>query len=163
MDTVVVIGVLVILLVGAVVIQNVIGRGTAMLTGAVTGNTRKRGLAAVQRQLDFSVPVSGSDLVDRVLTTLGISSGTANHISVASRSDDGGSVDLRVGNRFADRLQFVIHTQASDGGCAGFATAVKWTESSGQILATEDLERLQAHVRSAVESLGGAVVETRTS
>ena len=144
-------------------LQRLLGRGAAMVSGAVTGNTRKRGLAAVHQQLDFSVPLDGKVVVDRVLTTLGIAEGPADGFRVEGRSADGGSVEICVGNRFSDRLTFLIETHAVGEGCAGFSTVAKWTESSGQIIATDEAERLQAHVRSAINALGGTLVETRST
>ena len=145
MKTILGIGGFVVLVALVMMLQRLLGRGAAMVSGAVTGNTRKRGLAAVHQQLDFSVPLDGKVVVDRVLTTLG------------------GSVEICVGNRFSDRLTFLIETHAVGEGCAGFSTVAKWTESSGQIIATDEAERLQAHVRSAINALGGTLVETRST
>jgi hypothetical protein len=148
-------------LVGVVyLLQRLLGRGAAAVEGAITGNTRKRGLAAVRLRTEFTAPVPGPQLVARVIETLELGERPVRGLKLGQLSADGSAALIVQGNALATQLQFVLDTDPYGNGCRGFATATRWLESSGQIISTENIERIHKHVRAAVEYCGGRHSET---
>ena len=144
------------------VVQRVMSKVGAAAEGAFTGNTKRRGKAAAALRSEFTAPVAGSQVVARALETLGISDGRkAEGLKVAGGSEDGGTVLIESSTPFMTHLTFAIDTDPADAGCEGYACAVQWQESEGHVTATETIERIHKHVRSAVEHFGGQVTEAR--
>lgn len=141
-------------------IQRLMARGSAALAGAVTGNTRTRGQAAVKRQTDFTAPVSNSKLLDRIQETLQLGQPTANGLTLAESADDGSAITITQGNTFKTQLRFVILADPTAEGCAGLATTTHWLETEGRVNAAENIERLHRHVCAAVEHFGGNHTES---
>ena len=159
----VVIGILVLgALVGALyLLQSGVSRGITIASGAVTGNTRKRGLAALRICRPTSLlPCPGG--------TSSRESGTRLNWERRRRRDSnsGGSQKMAPSsssNRpkgWTNHLQFIVDTETDEAGCTGRAAAGKWIESDGQITTTENIERIHKHVRSAVEQFGGTYSES---
>lgn len=132
-------------------IRRAIARGSAVATGALTGNTRARGLAAVQSRVEFSAPVTGSEIVERVRYTLDLGQGYVNGLKLGGMAKDGSAL-LIVGR---NGLEFAIDTEPAETGCTGWATAVLWREREGRVTETESVERILKHIRAAVEHFGG--------
>ncbi len=148
-------------LVGAVYLfQRVVGRGVTAVSGAITGNTRKRGLEAVHLKTEFIAPVPGNQIVDRIQETLELGQKSAQGLKLAGVSEDGSGLLIEQGNVLVSHLQFIVDTEPTDTGCTGFATTAKWLESDGQITTTENIERIHKHVRSAVEHFSGTYSES---
>jgi len=146
-------------------VQAMLGRGVGLVEGAITGNSRTRGLTAVHTKLDFNAPVEGKVIVDRLLETLdlGSQSGVSKGLKLAGISEDGGSIAIESGNKFVTHLRYVVDTDPTDAGCAGFAAVLNWVESNGNITTTDVIERLHKHVQSAVEHVGGTVTASATT
>lgn len=163
MDTFLTVLVIAALVGGLYLAQTLAGRGFAAVSGAITGNTRKRGLAAVHLKTEFVAPVSGQQLVGRIQETLDLGQKSAQGLKLGGVADDGSSLLIEQGNLVMTHLQFVIDTEPTEEGCEGFATAAKWLESDGQITTTENIERIHKHVRAAVDHFGGTWRESANS
>lgn len=164
MDQGVILLALVGLVVGAFLLQWIVGRGTAVAVGAVTGNTRRRGLAAVHLKLDFTAPVSGQHIVDRIVETLELSDKrNGSSLKMAAIAPDRSSVLIdQAGWLGRSLVQCLVDTHPSQTGCTGVAAVARWLENEGRVEATEGIERIHKHVRSAVEQAGGTVTESST-
>lgn len=145
-------------------IQKGVSRGVGAIEGAVTGNTRARGMEAVHKQLDFVAPVPGQQIVSRVLELLQLPSRATIRpaMYLSGLEADGSKAVIEVGSTLATGLQFVIATSSTDTGCEGLATATKWRTSDYLVTTTDDIERLHKYVRSVVAAAGGTVTESRS-
>jgi len=141
------------------VIGRGVHRGAAVVTGAVTGNTRARGLAAVHLEHKFSLPVDGRNLVDRLIETLELGPAWRDSLMIDDLDDDRSSMAIAIGGRSPETAKFFVTTEATESGCSGSAGVVSWREVEGRITAAEQIERIHKHLRSAVSHLGGTVSE----
>lgn len=145
-------------------VQKALARGVGMVAGAVTGNTRTRGLAAVHTRLDFSAPVPGPQIIERIRSTLELTPGGkfATGLKIGHLSEDGSDLIIVSGNPLMTHLQYVVSTEPATTGCQGMATVANWVEDAGLVTTTEAIERIHKHVRSAVAHCGGSVTESST-
>lgn len=152
-----VLGIVLLVVVATVIygIQRALGRGASAISGAVTGNTRRRGLAATRLRTEFTAPVPGGVIIDRVQETLQLGQPSAQKLRLDGISDDGRAMTIVQANKLYTQLEFVIQTEPTASGCTGLATATRWLESDGQIVSTENIERIHKHVQAAVEQAGG--------
>lgn len=141
-------------------LQRGVSRGITVASGAVTGNTRKRGLAAAHLQTDFAAPVPGRDLIARIRDTLELGTPAAQGLELGGISEDGSQLLIEQTKGWTNHLQFIVDTETDETGCTGRAIAAKWMESDGQITTTENIERIHKHVRSAVDHFGGTHSES---
>jgi hypothetical protein len=141
-------------------IQRMLARGGAMVEGAITGNTRGRGQEAVRRQIDFTAPVDGPQIIDRIRFTLDLGSSPVNGLKIGGAAEDGSALLI---SGAGARMEYVIDTESAQSGCAGKAAVAKWVESEGRVTSTETIERIHKHVRAAVEHFGGQFTETVNS
>jgi hypothetical protein len=139
-------------------LQWILGRAAGALEGAVTGNTRSRGLTATKRRIEFNVPVPGAEIISRITYTLALNEPNPHNLQAAALSDDKASLLIKQ----ASRLQYRIDTEPDQSGCSGSATATQWWESRGRVTTTEVIERIHDHVRSAVRHFGGTYTESLT-
>jgi hypothetical protein len=140
-------------------VSRLINRGSSVLAGAVTGNTRNRGLAAVHTGLRLALPVTSDRFVDRLVETLELGATWRDGMKLAHLSDDKAQVVVSVGNRMSELAKYRISLEPTSDGCQGDATVVSWREVEGRIPATETVERINQHIRAVTGQLGGNVVE----
>lgn len=145
------------------VLQALASRGTAALYGAMSGNTKKRGRAAVGKSIQFSVPVAPEAVIEKVVELLELRKGGVFGLKLGALSEDGQTLMIVGGSLALNQLQFVVNTEPANGGCTGIAAVHKWSESDGHVTMTEAIERIQGQVRAAVEALGGQVTESTMS
>lgn len=140
-----------------IIVGKLISRGVGAIEGAVTGNSRSRGLSAVRSQTNYVLPVSGPLFIDRLIELLELLEKPTfkNELFVLSISQDRSQLVIGSGTPLRTNLQFLIDTDASDSGCTGLATTVAWTESTSLVTATDQIDRLHKFVRSTVEQFGG--------
>lgn len=140
-----------------IVIQKVVSRGIGAIEGAVTGNTRSRGLTAVRAQTNFVVPAAGPVVIDRLIELLELADKPTfdKKLYVHQIADDRSQLVIGWGTPLGSVLEFVVDTDATDSGCTGMATTAKWVESTSLVTSTDQIDRLHKFVRAAVEQLGG--------
>jgi len=140
-----------------ILVGKVVSRGIGAIEGAVTGNTRSRGLSAVRAQTNFVLPVSGPMFIDRLIELLELVEKPTfkNHLYVHAISEDRSQLVVGLGTPLQTSLQFLIDTEATESGCSGMATTVAWVESTSLVTSTDQIDRLHKFVRATVEQLGG--------
>lgn len=141
------------------VIGRGVNRGAAVVSGALTGNTRTRGLAAVHRGQKLSLPVDGRQLVDKLVQTLELGAQWNDGLRLELLDDDHAGLVISVGGPRMETAKFSVTTEPSGDGATGEAAVASWREVEGRIPATDSIERIQRHVLSAITQLGGTVLE----
>lgn len=145
------------------VVGRSVNRGTAVVAGALTGNTRTRGLAAVHLGQKVTLPVDGRQLVDKLVETLELGPIWKDGIRLHALEDDHSGMVIAIGSRAAETAKFVVVTEPNEAGSSGTATVSSWREVEGRIPATEAIERIQRHIVSATANLGGTATQHQTS
>lgn len=156
MEAVIGIAVLGILVAAIIGMQKLAGRAGTAIDGAFTGNTRKRGQAAIRMTTRFTAPVSGAALLARVQQTLQLGQPSAQGLKLGELSADGSMMTIIQRRGLTNALTFVIVTEATEAGCTGEATVTQWWEGDGQVTSTMHIERLHKHVAAAVEHFNGS-------
>jgi hypothetical protein len=151
--------ILIVVCVGFYYVRKGIGRGITAIDGAFSGNTRKRGLAAVHLRTNFSAPVPAKQVIDRVIETLELDRPNIDSLEIGGRADDGSAIRIMSKTLLHVHLDFVLDADDTATGCTGYGATARWLESEGQITTTEKIERIHKHVRAAVEHFGGTFVE----
>lgn len=141
-------------------LQRAVGRGSAAIAGAVTGNTCTRGVAAMRLGLRFELPVSGAELVNRLVSPLDVNQAQlTDGLKVVHVAADGSDLVLAIGGRSGKTAKFHVSTEAAGSGSRGEGTVTAWREVDGRMPAADAVERIHEHLRSAVSGLGGTLSE----
>jgi hypothetical protein len=140
----------------------VIGLLVGGAVGAVTGNTRQRGLAATRKVIEFSAPCTGAAIIARLQETLELGTPAAQGLQLGGTDEEGTCLLVIVGSSATPMLSFVVDTEEASEGCTGRAGTASWVEEDRHVVCTEQIERLHKHVRAAVTHLGGTFTETES-
>ena len=116
------------------------------------------GQNSVYTEINFSVPVSGAVLFDKIELTLAAPTEQPTLIHALFRAGrDQSSLTFAYGSKVAVGLVYVIALAGDDGSsCRGTAQAVRWTEDAGLVTVGGTVGRIHKHVTSAVEAFGGS-------
>ena len=142
--------------------QKLVARGAGAIEGAVTGNSRKRGLEAVHVKLEFVAPIEAADLIGRLVSLLDLPREATYkpNLYLESISEDGTQIQIASGSKLGTALEYLVMAEPSEGGCKGVARVLRWKESNYLVTETHEIERLHKYVRSVAEQAGGTVIMT---